>query len=89
MVKKFTDLQGKASKGGPERFKPQEGKNVIRIIAPVVPAYKYWLKTRDGNNVPLDCLRFNRETETFDNRQVDMVQKYFPEEKCSWAYMSY
>ena len=73
MVKKFTDLQGKASKGGPERFKPQEGKNVIRIIAPVVPAYKYWLKTRDGNNVPLDCLRFNRETETFDNRQVDQI----------------
>jgi len=89
-MKKFTDLQGKASKAGPERFKPQEGKNTIRIVGTVVPGYKYWLKTRDGaTSVPMDCLSFNRETEQFDNKVRDVVREYFPEKKCSWAYQSF
>ena len=86
---KFTDLQGKASKSGTPRFKPVFGVNKIRIFGTVVPGYKYWLKTRDGNShVPADCLGFNRETEQFDNKVTDMVRKYFPEMKCSWAYQS-
>lgn len=90
MVKKFTDLQGKASKAGPERFKPQEGENRFRIIGSVIPGYKYWLETKDGNgSVPMDCLSFNRETEQFDNKTRDVVREYFPEKKCSWAYQSY
>jgi hypothetical protein len=85
---KFTDLQGKASKSGPERFKPVNGENTFRIIGNVVPGYKYWLKTRDGTSVPADCLGFNRETEVFDNKKRDVVREYFPEMKCSWAYQS-
>lgn len=90
MVKKFTDLQGKASKAGPDRFKPQEGKNKFRIVGSVIPGYKYWLKTKDGNgSVPMDCLSFNRETEQFDNKVRDVVRQYFPDKKCSWAYQSF
>lgn len=89
MAIKFTDLQGKASKAGPERFKPQEGRNQFRIIGSVVPGYKYWLKTKDGTSVPMDCLSFNRETEQFDNKLRDVVREYFPEKKCSWAYQSF
>lgn len=86
---KFTDLQGKASKAGPERFKPVDGRNQFRIIGSVVPGYKYWLKTKDGNgSVPMDCLSFNRETEQFDNKTRDAVREYFPDKKCSWAYQS-
>lgn len=88
MVKKFTDLQGKASKAGPDRFKPAEGVNTFRIIGSVVPGYKYWLKTRDGTPVPMECLGFNRETEKFENKTRDVVREYFPEKKCSWAYQS-
>lgn len=89
MTIKFTDLQGKASKAGPERFKPVNGTNKFRIIGSVVPGYKYWLKTRDDMPVPMDCLGFNRETEVFDNKVEDMIRKYFPEKKCSWAYQSF
>jgi hypothetical protein len=74
---------------GPDRFKPVDGKNQIRIVGSVVPGYKYWLKTRDDTPVPMDCLGFNRETEQFDNKTEDMVRKYFPEKKCSWAYQSF
>lgn len=87
-MKKFTDLQGKASKAGPERFKPVNGRNQIRIIGNVVPSYKYWLKTKDGTSVPMECLGFNRDTEQFDNRTRDVVREFFPDKKCSWAYQS-
>ncbi len=89
MVKKFTDLQGKASKSGPERFKPQEGTNRIRILNPVIPSYKYWVEGSNNMSVPLDCLSFDRETEKFNNAKPDPVRRYFPEKRCSWAYMSY
>ena len=89
MAIKFTDLQGKASKSGPERFKPVDGINKFRIIGSVVPGYKYWLKTRDDTSVPMDCLGFNRETEQFDNKIRDVVREYFPDKKCSWAYQSF
>lgn len=88
MTIKFTDLQGKASKAGPPRFKPVNGLNRFRIIGSVVPGYKYWLKTKDNTPVPMDCLGFNRETEKFENRTRDAVREYFPEMKCSWAYQS-
>ena len=89
MAIKFTDLQGKASKSGPERFKPVDGINKFRIIGSVVPGSKYWLKTRDDTSVPMDCLGFNRETEQFDNKIRDVVREYFPDKKCSWAYQSF
>jgi len=89
MAIKFTDLQGKASKAGPERYKPVDGINRIRIVGPVIPGYKYWLKAKDGSPIPMDCLSFDRETEQFTNKKIDYVRKYFPEMKCSWAYQSY
>ena len=89
MAIKFTDLAGKASKAGPERFKPQEGKNKFRIVGSVVPSYKYWLRTRDNTPVPMECLGFNRETEVFENKTRDVVREYFPDMKCSWAYQSF
>lgn len=89
MTIKFTDLQGKASKAGPDRFKPVDGENRFRIVGNVVPGYKYWLKTKDNTPVPMDCLGFNRETEQFDNKVRDVVREYFPEKRCSWAYQSF
>lgn len=85
---KFNELQGKASKSGPPRFKPVDGINKFRIIGNVVPGYKYWLKTRDNTPVPADCLSFNREDEQFNNKLRDPVREHFPEMKCSWAYQS-
>jgi hypothetical protein len=86
MAIKFTDLKGKAGKGGPERMKFVDGKNVFRIVSPIVPGYKYWLKTKDGQSVPMDCLSFDREKESFTNVKKDYVREYFPDLKCQWAY---
>jgi hypothetical protein len=82
----FKDLKGKGSKSGPERMKFQEGKNAFRIVSAVIPGYKYWVKTRDDQSVPMDNLSFNRETEQFDNTQKDWVKEYFPDLRSNWAY---
>lgn len=89
MVKKFNELKGKASRSGPERFKYVDGVNQFRIVSPVVPGYKYWLKTTDGTPIPFDCLTFDRDKEQFNNKMPDPVRKYFPDKKCSWAYSSF
>lgn len=89
MAIKFTELAGKASKAGPERFKPVNGENRFRIVGNVIPGYKYWLTTKDNAPLPIDCLGFNRETEVFDNKVRDVVREFFPDKKCSWAYQSY
>lgn len=89
MVIKFNELQGRASKAGPERYKPAFGTNKIRIIGNMQPGYKYWLRTRDNSPVPMDCLGFNRDTEVFENKVRDVVRETFPEMKCSWAYQSF
>ena len=34
----------------------------------------------------MECLGFNRNTESFDNKEPDWVRKYHPEKKCGWAY---
>lgn len=88
-LKKFTDVKGKAENSGPERMKLEFGENRFRIVSDVLPRYVYWVKTKDNTSVPLECLRFNRETEKFDNAEKDWVQHYFPSMKCSWAYVSF
>ena len=61
---KFTDLQGKATKSGPERYKPEFGQNTVRIVGTVVPSYKYWLKKRDGTSVTQTSPGINTAVQT-------------------------
>lgn len=89
MALDFKNLKGKAQKAGPDRFKWSEGRNHFRMVSAVVPGYKYWLKTADGNSVPMDALSFDREKEQFNNKITDVVRKHFPDKKCSWAYTSF
>jgi len=86
MAIKFADLKGKASKGGLPRMKFVNGINRFRIVSAVMPGYKYWLKTKDGQSIPMDNLSFDRELEEFTNAQEDWVRKLIPEKKSSWAY---
>jgi hypothetical protein len=34
----------------------------------------------------MECLSFDRATETFNNKEKDYVRDFFPEIKCGWAY---
>lgn len=83
---KFGDVSGKAKKGAAS-YAFKDGENVIRIFGEVVPRYVYWLKGKNGKDIPVECLSFDREKEKFTNIETDWVRHYFPELKCSWAYV--
>ena len=87
MALDFNNSNGGAKSSKIDYFKLTDGDNVFRMFGGILPRYVYWLKDRNNKPVCLECLSFNRDTEVFDNVQRDYVQEYFPEEKCSWAYL--
>ena len=47
------------------------GDNKLRLIGDVLPRYVYWTTTNEGKKMPVECLRFDRQTEQFDDKQPD------------------
>jgi len=56
------------------------------MVGDILPRYVYWIKGENAKNIPMECLSFNRSTETFDNKEKDWVRQYNPEMKCGWSY---
>lgn len=80
---KFSDVHGSAKKSGYPYLKYSVGLNTFRLFGEILPRYQYWVNGRG-----FECLRFNRDTETFDNTAEDPVNEAFPEANCKWAYLS-
>jgi hypothetical protein len=61
----------------------------LRLTGDVIPRQVYWVVTKEGKKFPLECLSFNRDTESFDNS--DDPIKEIPEavynEKPGFAYV--
>lgn len=87
MAISFTSTKGKAQSNKVESYTYKEGENSVRLVGGVLPRYVYWVKGTNNKDIPVECLSFNRDKEKFDNVEVDHVQKYFPELKCSWSYV--
>ena len=86
MAIQFNQAQGSAVKNKIDQFQYKEGSNVVRMVGDLLPRYVYWLKGENGKNIPMECLSFDRATETFNNKEKDYVRDFFPEIKCGWAY---
>ena len=88
MAINFSDLNGKAKKQEVDYFKFVDGDNSFRMVGDILPRYVYWIKTNTGNNVPIECLSFDRVEERFLNQEHDWIPE--TEElkslRCSWAY---
>lgn len=54
-----------------ERYNISLGDNKVRLIGDVLPRYAYWVTTNEGKKFPVECLRFNRETEEMDDTTKD------------------
>lgn len=92
MAKKFGESKGQADKGA-NLFKFKDGANRFRMVGDILPRYGYWLPcyNDDGSKAKSDiwveCLSFDRDKERFTNIEHDYVKDYFPDMKCSWAYI--
>jgi hypothetical protein len=83
---KFADAKGTAKKSSVVQYQYITGDNKVRLVGDILPRYVYWITGENNKNIPMECLGFNRETETFENKETDWVRKYHPEKKCGWAY---
>lgn len=86
MALAFSKTNGKAVKNSFESYVYKDGENTVRMFGGILPRYVYWLKGTNNKDIPVECLAFSREDEKFNNKEVDHVQDYFPEAKCSWSY---
>lgn len=86
MALAFGKTNGKAVKNSHEAYVYKDGENTVRMFGGILPRYVYWLKGTNNKDIPVECLAFDREAEKFNNKEVDHVQDYFPEAKCSWSY---
>lgn len=50
-----------------ERLSLQIGDTKVRLIGDVLPRYVYWITTNEGKKMPVECLEFSRETESFNS----------------------
>ncbi len=82
----FKNTKGKAVKNTVESYEYKDGDNTVRLFGGVLPRYVYWLKGTNNKDIPVECLAFDREEERFNNAEVDHVQSFFPDAKCSWSY---
>ena len=86
MALDFNSTKGAAATKKVDAFEYKDGENVVRLIGGVLPRYVYWVKGTNNKDIPVECLAFSREKEKFDNLEVDHVNEFYPEAKCSWAY---
>lgn len=87
MAISFAKTIGKAQSNKVEAYEYKDGENIVRLFGGILPRYVYWVKGTNGKDIPLECLAFSREKEKFDNAEVDHVQDFFPDVKCSWSYV--
>ena len=86
MAINFNEAKGSAQKSKIDQYVYKNGDNVVRMVGQLLPRYVYWVKGENGKNIPMECLAFDRGTETFNNMEKDHVREFFPEIKCGWAY---
>lgn len=73
-----------------KRLALKNGDTKIRLVGGVVPRYCYWVVNKEGRKMPVECLQFDRETESFNNNIEDPM-KEIPEDvysdKPTFAYV--
>ena len=83
---KFTESKGSAQKSSLKQYTYTDGNNKVRLVGDILPRYIYWADGENKKQIPMECLSFNRDLETFDNVETDWIKKYHPEKRCGWAY---
>lgn len=66
------------------------GDTKLRLIGDVMPRYCYWVVTKDGKKMPVECLQFDRDTESFNASIRDPFKEIDPDvyaDKPQFAYV--
>jgi len=83
----FNTTKGSAQKNKIETYNfSNKEDHHLRIVGDLLPRYVYWIKGENNKNIPMECLSFDRNSETFNNVEHDHVRDFYPDLKCGWAY---
>ena len=88
MAISFNQQKGSAQKTSIKSFQYVNGDNKMRLCGDILARYVYWIKGQNDKNIPMECLSFDRNTESFNNKEKDWVREYYPDLKCGWSYMT-
>ena len=86
MAIQFNQHKGSAQKNSISSFQYRDGDNQFRLVGDILARYVYWIKGENEKDIPLECLSFDRNLETFNNKEKDWVREYYPDLKCGWSY---
>ena len=86
MAISFNQQKGSAQKTSIKSYQYTDGDNKMRLCGVILARYVYWVKGENDKNIPLECLSFDRNTESFTNVEKDWVRAYYPDLKCGWSY---
>ena len=86
MAISFNQQKGSAQKTSIKSYQYTDGDNKMRLCGDILARYVYWVKGQNEKNIPLECLSFDRNTESFTNVEKDWVRTYYPDLKCGWSY---
>lgn len=76
--------KGKQVSGGGQRKEIQRlalgiGDTRVRLVGDVMPRYCYWVVTKEGKKMPVECLQFDRDSESFNNSAKDPFKEIDPD----------
>ena len=86
MAISFNQQKGSAQKTSIKSYQYTDGDNKMRLCGDILARYVYWIKGENEKDIPLECLSFDRNLETFNNKEKDWVREYYPDLKCGWSY---
>ena len=83
---KLMNSAGSAKKKTISQYQYRDGANAVRLFGDLLPRYIYWVKGENDKNLPLECLEFDREKESFTSGEKDWVKVHYPDLKPNWSY---
>lgn len=86
MAISFNKQKGSAQKSSISSFQYTDGDNEFRLVGDILARYVYWIKGENDKNIPFECLSFDRNEESFNNKEKDWVREFYPDLKCGWSY---
>ena len=69
MAIQFNQHKGAAQKSNITSYQYTDGDNSFRLVGDILARYVYWIKGENDKNIPLECLSFDRNKETFNNME--------------------
>ena len=78
MAIKFNQHKGSAQKNSISSFQYRDGDNQFRLVGDILARYVYWIKGENEKDIPLECLSFDRNLETFNNKAVSYTHLTLP-----------